>query len=139
VGAVEVDHAYWGRPEQQPERGARDTPGFRPVFVISAQSPGADIVGEAVSAMIAISFVLSKNGVQSDWPLAGQLQKRARQLLAFAEAAPGTWAPPYGTNAYPSSAYIDELILAQLWRCRLDMATSSTTALPTSCRVALDK
>ncbi|KAJ9519061.1 hypothetical protein QJQ45_003531 [Haematococcus lacustris] len=40
VGAAEVDHAYWGRPEQQPERGAPETPGFRPVFVISALSPG---------------------------------------------------------------------------------------------------
>ncbi|GFH13223.1 endoglucanase, partial [Haematococcus lacustris] len=115
---AQVDHAYWGRPEQQPER--------------------ADIVGEAVSAMIAISFVLSKNGVQSDWPLAQQLQARARQLLAFAKAAPGTWAPPYGKNAYPSSAYQDELTLAQLWMCRLDMATSSTTALSAICLEAVN-
>ncbi len=47
VGDPATDHnQYWGRPEQQPQGGAQGSVGWRPAYVISSASPGADIVSE---------------------------------------------------------------------------------------------
>lgn len=36
VGDKDTDHnLYWGRPEQQPEKGTLNTPGWRPVWVVT--------------------------------------------------------------------------------------------------------
>ncbi|KAJ9505898.1 hypothetical protein QJQ45_017093 [Haematococcus lacustris] len=104
VGDVDTDHnMWWGRPEQQPQGGASGSAGYRPVYVISSSSPGADITGQAAAAMAAISLVLAKPGAWQNPGLAADLQSRARQLLAFAQAVPGTWKEP-GSSVYKSSA-----------------------------------
>ncbi|KAJ9511129.1 hypothetical protein QJQ45_013168 [Haematococcus lacustris] len=138
VGDVDTDHnMWWGRPEQQPQGGASGSAGYRPVYVISSSSPGADITGQAAAAMAAISLVLAKPGAWQNNGLAADLQSRARQLLAFARAVPGSWRPPVGGNAYPSSNHVDEVALASLWVCKVDLAAAAAPGLPASCTSAL--
>ncbi|KAL6757032.1 Six-hairpin glycosidase-like protein [Haematococcus lacustris] len=138
VGDVDTDHnMWWGRPEQQPQGGASGSAGYRPVYVISSSSPGADITGQAAAAMAAISLVLAKPGAWQNPGLAADLQARARQLLAFARAVPGSWRPPVGGNAYPSSNHVDEVALASLWVCKVDLAAAAAPGLPASCTSAL--
>ncbi|GFH06034.1 endoglucanase, partial [Haematococcus lacustris] len=138
VGDMDTDHKmWWGRPEQQPEGGPPGSAGYRPVYVISSSSPGADITGQAAAAMAAISLVLAKPGAWRNPGLAADLQSRARQLLAFARAVPGSWRPPVGGNAYPSSNHVDEVALASLWVCKVDLAAAAAPGLPASCTSAL--
>ncbi|KAJ9511028.1 hypothetical protein QJQ45_002824 [Haematococcus lacustris] len=138
VGDMDTDHKmWWGRPEQQPEGGPPGSAGYRPVYVISSSSPGADITGQAAAAMAAISLVLAKPGAWQNPGLAADLQSRARQLLAFARAVPGSWRPPVGGNAYPSSNHVDEVALASLWVCKVDLAAAAAPGLPASCTSAL--
>ncbi|KAJ9511130.1 hypothetical protein QJQ45_013169 [Haematococcus lacustris] len=168
VGDMDTDHKmWWGRPEQQPEGGPPGSAGYRPVYVISSNSPGADITGQAAAAMAAISLVLAKPGAWQNPGLAADLQSRARQLLAFARAVPGSWRPPVGGNAYPSSHWcavgcwaallpaamlfstpavpatghlqnhVDEVALASLWVCKVDLAAAAAPGLPASCTSAL--
>ncbi|KAL6757031.1 Six-hairpin glycosidase-like protein [Haematococcus lacustris] len=138
VGDMDTDHKmWWGRPEQQPEGRPPGSAGYRPVYVISSSSPGADITGQAAAAMAAISLVLAKPGAWQNPGLAADLQSRARQLLAFARAVPGSWRPPVGGNAYPSSNHVDEVALASLWVCKVDLAAAAAPGLPASCTSAL--
>ncbi|KAL6749770.1 Six-hairpin glycosidase-like protein [Haematococcus lacustris] len=137
VGDLQTDHdLWWGRPEQQPEGGPPGSAGYRPVYVISSSSPGADITAQAAAAMAGISLVLSKPGSWQNLTLAADLRSRARQLLAFAQAVPGTWSPPAGGTAYPSSSYVDDIAVGSLWLCKLDLESSGST-LPASCNNAI--
>ncbi|GFH05895.1 endoglucanase [Haematococcus lacustris] len=134
-GDVDTDHnMWWGRPEQQPQGGASGSAGYRPVYVISSSSPGADITGQAAAAMAAISLVLAKPGAWQNPGLAADLQSRARQLLAFAQAVPGTWKEP-GSSVYKSSGYVDDIAIANLWLCKVDLASGS--GVPASCNSAI--
>ncbi|GFH32441.1 endoglucanase, partial [Haematococcus lacustris] len=136
VGDVDTDHnMWWGRPEQQPQGGPRGSAGYRPVYVISSSSPGADITAQAAAAMAGISMVLSKPGSWQNPSLAADLRSRARQLLAFAQAVPGTWKEP-GPSVYRSSGYVDDIAVGSLWLCKLDLESSGST-LPTSCNNAI--
>ncbi|KAG1672207.1 hypothetical protein FOA52_002908 [Chlamydomonas sp. UWO 241] len=124
VGDESSDHAYWGRPEQQMQQATdAQLPGYRPTYVINAQTPGADIAGAVSAAMAAASVLLRLPGAHSDVSLADDLEARARQLYQFAAFVQGVWAGPGGGgNPYPSTAFEDDVALASAWLCHIDAA-----------------
>ncbi|PNH11037.1 Endoglucanase 1 [Tetrabaena socialis] len=93
VGDPATDHnKYWGRPEQQPEGGAKGSIGWRPAYLIggaSGSSKGADIVSEAVATLAGASLLLKRPGAASDPTRAASLLARAKQLFAFAKTVQG--------------------------------------------------
>ncbi|GFR50177.1 hypothetical protein Agub_g12344 [Astrephomene gubernaculifera] len=139
VGNVDTDHnTWWGRPEQQPQGGSQGSAGWRPVHVItSAGGKGADIVGEAVATLTGAALLLKRAGAYSNPTKAQTLLTRARQLFAFAKTVPNTWAPPSGSNAYPSSSYNDDMAWAAAWLCRADVDAGVSVGSSTYCAAAL--
>lgn len=56
MGQGNIDHAYWGRPEEFP-------PGMsRPAFKVDESNPGSDVAGETAAAMAAGSIAFSGVG-----------------------------------------------------------------------------
>ena len=51
-----VDHAFWGRPEEYPSP--------RPAWKIDANNPGSDLAGEAAAALAAASIVFRWGGIR---------------------------------------------------------------------------
>ncbi|XP_046979355.1 endoglucanase E-4-like [Schistocerca americana] len=105
VGDFDLDHKYWGRPEELNMS--------RPAFKIDAQHPGSDLAGETAAALAAASLVF-----RGDKPEYADLCLRhARELYHFANQHRGLYhesirgAEPY----YESTDYGDELTWAAAW------------------------
>ncbi|CAG0886961.1 unnamed protein product [Darwinula stevensoni] len=116
VGKGDVDHSYWGRPEDWPSNMER------PSYFIDEDSPGSDLAAETAAAMAASSMVFRGN----DDTYANTLLRHARELYAFADENRGLYSDSI-TDAqefYPSSAYEDELAWAAAWLYRATRETS---------------
>ncbi|XP_038057262.1 endoglucanase 4-like [Patiria miniata] len=117
VGDGNLDHAYWGRPEDMTMR--------RPAFKITAANPGTEVVAETAAALAASSIAFR----QTDPTYAEELLQNAIELYAFADQYRGTY-----TNAIPNAAsfynsysgYGDELAWSAAWLAR---ATGNNTYL----------
>lgn len=81
LGDGNVDHAFWGRPEEFPSSSAR------PAFKISANAPGSDLAGEA-AASFAAGYLVFKD---SDASYAATLLRHGRELYDFANQYRGTY------------------------------------------------
>ena len=68
VGSTTLDAAYWGKPEQMTMA--------RPASVISATSPGSDLLGATAAALAATAMVFKS----SDPAYAATLTSTARTL-----------------------------------------------------------
>ena len=54
VGNGDLDHAYWGRPE--------DMTMNRPAYSVTTSAPGSDVAGETAAALAAGSIAFSQTG-----------------------------------------------------------------------------
>jgi len=107
VGDGDVDHAYWGRPE--------DMTMARPSFSIDGSKPGSELAGETAAALAATSIVFYEAG---DRKYAATLLNHAKQLFDFANTRKGKYSDsiPNAAKFYNSwSGFDDELAWACLW------------------------
>ncbi|CAG0886958.1 unnamed protein product [Darwinula stevensoni] len=132
VGNGEIDHSYWGRPEDWPSTEER------PSYFIDESSPGSDLAAETAAAMAASSMVFRG----SDDTYADTLLSHARELYAFADENRGIYSDAitdasefYGYGGCVrsqetlgvgkmSSGYEDELTWAAAWLYRATGETS---------------
>ncbi|KAK7461208.1 hypothetical protein BaRGS_00038743, partial [Batillaria attramentaria] len=108
IGAADVDHSFWGRPE--------DMTMERPTFVMNTTHPASDLAGVMAAALAADSVY------------ADELLVASRSIYNFAESYRGEYhtAVPESARAYSSSGYLDELCWGAAW---LYKATGETTYL----------
>nr|AGP76397.1 endo-beta-1,4-glucanase [Amitermes dentatus] len=108
VGQGDLDHAYWGRPE--------DMTMARPAYKIDMSRPGSDLAGETAAALAASSIVF-KN---VDGTYSNNLLTHARQLFDFAKNYRGKYSDSItdARNFYTSADYSDELVWAAAWLYR---------------------
>jgi len=119
VGRGDLDHAFWGRPENMTMS--------RPAFRINPTRPGSDLAGETAAALAAASIVF--RNVNSTY--SNILLTRARQLFDFANRHRGRYSDSIteARNFYPSWDFRDELVWAAAWLYR---ATNNITYLNTA-------
>ncbi|XP_025102664.1 uncharacterized protein LOC112569160 [Pomacea canaliculata] len=117
IGDSDVDHAYWGRPE--------DMTMPRPCYKVSPKSPGADLAGEAAACLALGSIIFRDKG---DTTYADRLLDAAKSLYAFGKQHPGNYteAIPEHARAYTSGGYKDEMCEGGIWLYR---ATNDTQYL----------
>ena len=89
IGDGNIDHEYWGRPEEM------SMP--RPVFTISADAPGSDLAAETAAALAAMSIVFNDLGedVYGD-----QTLMHARELFEFADLYRGRYIEQMPTDEF---------------------------------------
>ncbi len=90
VGDGDLDHAWWGRPE--------DMPMARPAFSITPSKPGSDVAGETAAALAAASILFKA----SNPGYSATLLTHARQLFTFANQSRGVYSSsiPKADNFY---------------------------------------
>ncbi|KAH9505669.1 hypothetical protein Btru_055467 [Bulinus truncatus] len=103
VGNENLDHNFWGRPE--------DMTMARPCLVASVAHPGSDVAGETAAALALGSIVFKDKG---DTAYSNQLLTAAQSLYKFANEHRGI----AQAHTYASSSYKDELCVAGLWLYR---------------------
>ncbi|KAK3855692.1 hypothetical protein Pcinc_037924 [Petrolisthes cinctipes] len=109
VGKGQLDHGYWGRPE--------DMTMDRPAYKITASKPGSDLAGETAAALAAAAILFQ----QTDPTYSATCLQHARELYNFADTYRGKYSDSitdanqfykgYGT-------YVDELAWAASWLYR---------------------
>lgn len=117
VGLGDLDHAYWGRPE--------DMTMARPAYKITETKPGSDLAGETAAALAAASILFK----DSNPTYSNTCLQHARELYDFANNFRGKYADSISDAAkfYNSwGTYYDELAWAALWLYR---ATGEATYL----------
>ncbi|CAL4122327.1 unnamed protein product [Meganyctiphanes norvegica] len=120
VGDSDLDHSYWGRPE--------DMTLPRPAFKITTEMPGSDLAGETAAALAAASILFA----ESDAKYSDTCLEHAKQLYSFADKYRGNYSDsiPDAAKHYKSwSGYLDELAWASAWLYR---ATNNTFYLNAS-------
>ncbi|XP_042231748.1 endoglucanase 4-like isoform X3 [Homarus americanus] len=109
VGLSDLDHAYWGRPEEMTME--------RPSYKIDEAHPGTELAAETAAALAAASMVFWKHNP----PYAAHLLDVAMQLYHLADFHRLDYdiSIPDAQNFYPSSnGFGDELCWAALWLAR---------------------
>ncbi|KAK7083492.1 hypothetical protein SK128_017351 [Halocaridina rubra] len=109
VGEGDLDHAYWGRPE--------DMTMSRPAFKLTTNKPGSDLAGETSAALAASSILFH----DSDPSYAATCLQHAEQLYNFANQYRGKYAQSITDAAkfYNSwGVFDDELAWAAAWLYR---------------------
>ncbi|XP_066989121.1 uncharacterized protein [Macrobrachium rosenbergii] len=109
VGDGDVDHAYWGRPE--------DMTMYRPAFKLTTSKPGSDLAGETAAALAATSILFK----DSDPSYAATCLQHAEDLYSFANQYQGKYAQSITDAAtfYNSwGVFDDELAWAAVWLYR---------------------
>eukprot|EP00916_Digyalum_oweni_P023271 GHVL01038651.1.p1 GENE.GHVL01038651.1~~GHVL01038651.1.p1 ORF type:complete len:507 (-),score=40.75 GHVL01038651.1:949-2469(-) len=108
VGDGDVDHQFWGRPEEMTMQ--------RPCGKIGPGKPGSDVAGESAAALAAGSLVFKEKG---DFAYASQLLQTAESIYAFAKANRGRFSDnPTGVLNqwyYGSNDDKDEMCEAGVW------------------------
>lgn len=79
VGDGELDHAYWGAPEEMTMA--------RPAFKVDADHPGSDVTAQTAAALASASILFRL----SDPIYANKLLKNAEQLFEFADTYKGKY------------------------------------------------
>ncbi|KAK7481405.1 hypothetical protein BaRGS_00027361 [Batillaria attramentaria] len=107
VGDGDVDHQYWGRPENMTMP--------RPCVTIGPDRPGSDVAGETVAALAAGAIVFRDKG---DTEYADRLLETAESIYRFAEEYRGRFSdvPPVTQSwYYASTDDKDEMCEAGVW------------------------
>ncbi|KAK7481400.1 hypothetical protein BaRGS_00027356 [Batillaria attramentaria] len=110
VGDGDIDHQYWGRPE--------DMTMPRPCVKIGPGRPGSDVAGETVAALAAGALVFEEKG---DLEYAATLLETAQSIYRFALENRGLYTdmPPTTQSwYYPSTSDKDEMCEAGVWLYR---------------------
>jgi endoglucanase len=106
VGNGDLDHNYWGPPEQMTMA--------RPSYKVTPSKPGSDIAMNTAAALAAASMAFKPY----DSAYADKLLTNARQLHTFAETHRGKYSDsvPQASPFYTSwSGYQDELAWGSAW------------------------
>jgi len=106
VGDGQIDHAYWGAPE--------DMTMARPAFKVDAQNPGSDLTAESAAALASASIAFRS----TDEAYADKLLEKAKRLYEFAEQHRGAYSDSISNarDFYNSwSGYQDELAWGAIW------------------------
>lgn len=105
VGDFNLDHTFWGRPE--------DLSMSRPAYKIDAQHPGSDLAGETAASLAAVSLVF--RDVNPGY--SSKCLEHAKQLYRFATQYRGLYheAIKGAAQYYESTDYGDELTWAAAW------------------------
>nr|AOV94252.1 cellulase [Antipaluria urichi] len=105
VGNGELDHTYWGRPE--------DMTMERPAYQINASAPGSDLAGETAAALAAASIVFKT--VDPDY--SATLLEHARTMFDFAVTYRGKYSDSItdANGFYRTITYEDELVWGAMW------------------------
>ncbi|CAG2063370.1 unnamed protein product, partial [Timema podura] len=108
VGQGQVDHDYWGRPE--------DMTMARPAYKITTSAPGSDLAAETAAALAAASLVFKT----VDSAYSTTLLQHAIQLFNFANTYRGIYSNSItdANSFYKSSSYEDELVWGAAWLYR---------------------
>lgn len=116
VGDGNIDHSWWGRPE--------DMTMSRPSWSLSTSAPGSDLAGETAAAFAA-SYLVFRD---IDNSYAQTLLDNARRLFDFGYNYRGFYSSSISNAGqfYSSSGYDDELAWAAAW---LYKATGEQTYL----------
>ena len=77
IGDPEVDHSYWGRPEQQT--------GARPYYTWGKSTPASDLLGAVSAALTSTSLVFKG----TDPTFSAKLLSHAQSLYSWGNAYPG--------------------------------------------------
>jgi len=108
VGRGDLDHAYWGRPEQMTMN--------RPAYRLTTSAPGSDVAADTAAALAA-GYMFFRD---TDSTYAFTLLDHARRLYDFAFNNRGFYHNSItdAANYYKSSSYNDELALGGAWLYR---------------------
>jgi hypothetical protein len=109
IGDGNVDHGYWGRPE--------DMTMYRPSFYIDASKPGSDLAGETAAALAAASMVFA----DVDPTYSALCLRHAKELYNFAKTYLGSYDQSItaAQGFYNSwGGYGDELTWSAAWLYR---------------------
>lgn len=109
VGRGDLDHAFWGPPEQMQM--------LRPSFRVDADNPGSDVAGEAAAALASAAILFRK----ADPAFSAECLRHARELFDFAWNHRGAYSDAIpDVRAYYNSftGYYDELAWAAAWLYR---------------------
>ncbi|KAG7153472.1 Endoglucanase A-like 3 [Homarus americanus] len=116
VGNSELDHSYWGRPE--------DMTMYRPAYKLTEDKPGSDLAGETSAALAAASIVFK----EQDASYSEACLTHAKELYNFGDSFRGKYSDSItdAVENYGSWGYYDELAWAAIWLFR---ATSDRSYL----------
>ncbi|KAK9809025.1 hypothetical protein WJX72_008102 [[Myrmecia] bisecta] len=103
VGDTNLDHSYWGRPE--------DMTMARPSYIIDASKPSSDMLGGIAGALAASSMVFRTTNPS----YAALLLSEARSLYSWGTSAEGKYSSYGISQLYPSSTFLDDLTTAAAW------------------------
>jgi len=106
VGDGDLDHAFWGRPE--------DMTMARPSFKVTTSKPGSDVTAGTASALASASMLFRG----TDNAYADKLLTNAKQLFEFADTYKGKYSDsvPKASPFYTSfNGYWDELTEGAAW------------------------
>lgn len=120
VGDASVDHSYWGPAETNPT--------VRPSYAITSSCAGADLAGQAASALAASSVAFKT----ADAAYSARLLTQAQGLWNFANSYRGNYSNCItGAQSYYTSVsgYWDELVQGAVWLYR---ATGTASWLTTA-------
>lgn len=108
IGHPAIDHAYWGRAEDQTVE--------RPAYVWDASMPASDLLSNTAAALASSSLVFK----WVDPPYAARLLSTAKSLYTWAVSSEGSYSKFYksATSPYPSSSYLDSQSWAACWMYR---------------------
>nr|ACE75511.1 beta-1,4-endoglucanase [Eisenia andrei] len=108
VGDGNIDHSYWGRPEEMTME--------RPAWSITPSNPGSDLAAETAAALAAGYLVFR----DLDAAYASTLLDHSRTLYDFAYNNRGIYSDsiPNAGEFYPSNGYEDELAWGAAWLYR---------------------
>ena len=120
VADASTDHSYWGPAETNPNT--------RPSYAITSSCPGADLAGQAASALAASSVAFKA----SDAKYSAYLSTQAASLWNFANNFRGKYSDCItGAQSFYTSVsgYWDELVQGAIWLYR---ATGTASWLTTA-------
>jgi endoglucanase len=105
VGNGAQDHSIWGRPE--------DVAGPVPVYTVTKERPGSDVVGAMGAALAAASVVFKT----VDKAYSDKLLDAATKAYTFASKYPGSYSNSVSDAAsfYRSTNYWDDVAFNALW------------------------
>ncbi|RMZ53156.1 hypothetical protein APUTEX25_005145, partial [Auxenochlorella protothecoides] len=121
IGDPGIDHAFWGRAEEQT--------GARPAFTWTSAMPASDLASSAASALAAASLVFASDNAT----YSASLLSHAQRLFDFGARNEGLYSSSYTavTYVYSSTTYLDDLAFAAGWLYRATKNPSYLTAAQT--------
>merc|ERR1712137_1191570 len=119
VGDGNLDHHFWGRPENMNMS--------RPAYKVTASCPGSDVAADTAASMAAGYLVFSE--ICNDNAYASKLLTAAKSLYKFAKANRGVYSQCVHEAAqfYSSSGDKDDMAVAASWLYKITNETSYLT------------